>query len=88
MKMIVFFIIVLTIKKLNCSCKIKKISFLFIITTRLLKILLKKNIANISILMSYITLVSINKIIYYIGSYVIIVIIMFHIIIMIIFYLK
>ena len=40
-KMIVFFIIIIILlKKVNCSCKIKEISFLFIITTKLLKILL------------------------------------------------
>ena len=82
-----------TTRKANCSCKTKEMPLSFadmhINKTKLYQNFLDiKNIANINILICYKNLLEINGIIYNIGSYIIIAIIIFHIICIIIFYAK
>ena len=80
-------------KKANCSCNVKKISTSFsnitINTGKLFKNFKDiRNIANIKILVCYRTLLNKEGILYNIGSYIIITIIIFHIICIFIFYIK
>ena len=82
-----------TTRKANCSCKTKEMPLSFadmhINKTKLYQNFLDiKNIANINILICYKNLLEINGIIYNVGSYIIIAILIFHIICFIVFYLK
>ena len=82
-----------TTKKVNCSCEIKESSISFsdmhINKTKLYKNFIEiKNIANINILVCYKNLFRKEGLINNIGSYIIIIIFIFHIICIIIFYNK
>ena len=82
-----------TTKKVNCLCKVNEmpLSFLYmkINKTKLYQNFFDiKNIANIKILICYKILFTVNGILYNIGSYIILSIIIFHIVSIILFYLK
>ena len=82
-----------TTKKVNCSCKVNEIpksyKFMHINKNKLFKNLVDiRNIANINILKCYKNLFTLKGILYNIGSYIIIAIIIFHFISTILFYLK
>jgi len=82
-----------TTKKANCSCKPKESTSSFtdmhINKTKLYNNFVDiNNIANVNILTCYKTLLRIDSLIYNIGSYVVIAILIFHIICIIIFYAK
>ena len=82
-----------TTKKANCSCKTKEspLSFsdMHINKTKLYNNFMDiKNIANVNILKCYNNLIKKEGLLYNIGSYIIIVILIFHIICIIIFYAK
>ena len=82
-----------TTKKANCSCKPKESSFSFsemhINKTKLFNNFINiKNIANVNILICYKTLLTKDNLIYNIGSYIVLIIMIFHIISIIIFYSK
>ena len=82
-----------TTKKANCSCKPKE-NFLSFIDMHINKTKLYnnfvdiKNVANINILTCYKTLLTKDSLIYNVGSYIVIAILIFHIICIIIFYTK
>ena len=82
-----------TTKKANCSCKPKERSLSFadmhINMTKLKDNFINvKNVANLNILICYKKLLTIEGIVYNIGSYIVIAIIILHIISIIIFYAK
>jgi hypothetical protein len=82
-----------TAKKANCSCKPKEklLSFIdmHINKTKLYNNFVDiKNVANINILTCYKTLLTKDSLIYNVGSYIVIAILIFHIICIIIFYTK
>lgn len=82
-----------TTKKVNCFCEVNEmpLSFLYmkINKTKLYQNFFDiKNSANIKILICYKLLLTVNGILYNIGSYILLAIILFHIASIIIFYLK
>ena len=82
-----------TTKKVNCFCEVNEmpLSFLYmkINKTKLYQNIFDiKNVANIKILICYKLLLTVNGILYNIGSYILLAIILFHIVSIIIFYLK